>query len=388
DTVHRIEEGDYRRVTNHREIHNVLGMENVRATYDGLLKLQPNQRPFVLTRAAFAGTQRYAATWTGDNQATWLHYRLSLPTLLGLSVSGYPLSGNDVGGFDGSPTADLTTRWMELGTFMPVFRNHSAVGTLDKEPWVHGETHEAIRRRYIEERYKLLPYIYTSMEETSRTGVPLMRPMFVDYASDQKVALSDKMFLFGNDLLVAPKLDEKLDAYKITLPKGTWYNYWTGERVEGGKEFSLNPPLDTLPVYVRAGAIIPRQQIVQNTDEKPKGSLELHVYPGPNCTGSVYADDGNTFDYKKGQYFRQQFTCELTTNGLRVSLAKPEGQYNSWWPGIDLIISNDERWKGSPNIQVTTSGASAPATSSQRANGDLVVHVEAAAQPEQVDVSF
>ena len=388
DTVHRIEEGDYRRVTDHREIHNVVGMQNVRATYEGLLKLQPNQRPFVLTRAAFAGTQRYAATWTGDNQATWLHYRLSLPTLLGLGVSGYPLAGNDVGGFEGSPSADLTTRWMELGAFMPIFRNHSGSGTRDKEPWVHGETHEAIRRRYIETRYQLLPYIYTSMEETSRTGVPLMRPMFVDYAADEKVALSDKTFLFGNDLLVAPKLDEKLDAYKVTLPAGTWFNYWTGERVQGGKELSLDPPLDVLPVYARAGAIIPRQAVVQNTDEKPQGSLELRVYPGPNCKGSVYTDDGNTFDYKKGQYFRQQFTCEASASGIRVALAKPEGQYKPWWPGFDLIIANSGQWTGTPKIQVTSEGATVPATSFQRANGDVVVHMEVTAQPAKVDVSF
>lgn len=388
DVRHRIEEGSYRRVTDHREIHNVLGMENVRATYEGLLKLQPNQRPFVLTRAAFAGTQRYAATWTGDNQATWLHYRLSLPTLLGLSVSGYPLVGNDVGGFEGSPTAELTTRWMELGAFMPIYRNHSSVGTLDKEPWVNGEVHEAIRRHYIEERYRLLPYIYTSMEETSRSGIPLMRPMFVDYASDEKAALNDKTFLFGNDLLVAPKLEEKVGAYKTTLPTGTWFNYWTGARVEGGKEFSLDPPLDVLPVYVRAGAIIPRQAVIQNTDEKPQGSLELRVYPGPNCKGSIYSDDGNTFNFTKGQYFRQQFTCEASTSGVRILLSRTEGQYKPWWPGLDLVIVNSGQWTGTPKVSVSSEGVSQRASSSSRDNGDVVVHIDNAIQAADIQVNF
>ena len=166
------------RKTDEREIHNVFGSENVHATYEGLLTLRPDLRPFVLTRAAYAGAQRYAATWTGDNQATWNHFRLSLPTVTGLGVSGYAFVGVDVGGFQGSPTPELLTRWTALGTFLPIDRNHAAKGTRDREPWVDGPEHEAIRKKFIEERYRLLPYIYASMEETSRTGVPLMRPMF------------------------------------------------------------------------------------------------------------------------------------------------------------------------------------------------------------------
>ncbi len=143
-------------------------MENARATYKGLMQLRPNLRPFVLTRAAYSGTQRYAASWTGDNSSTWNHLRISLPMLLNLGISGYSFVGADIGGFIGSPTPELLTRWMEVGAFNTIYRNHTAKGSTAQEPWVHGSEHEAIRRRYIEARYRLLPYIYTNVEETKQ----------------------------------------------------------------------------------------------------------------------------------------------------------------------------------------------------------------------------
>ncbi len=364
-TVHRVDSETENRIpagpirtTDHREIHNVFGSENVHATYDGLLQLRPNERPFVLTRAAFAGAQRWAATWTGDNQSTWEHYRLSLPTLLNLSVSGYGFVGNDVGGFGGSPTPDLLTRWIELGAFFPMFRDHTSSGTLDQEPWVHGPEQESIRRQYIDARYRLLPYIYTSFDEMSRTGVPVMRAFFLEHPAESHIRdINDQEFFFGPDLLVAPKLTEMLDAYDVILPEGTWYNYWTGEKVEAKSlaawdaaadaeapkppqvlRISVAPALNQLPVFVRGGAIIPHQPLVQSTAEKPNGPLEIRVYPGPNCSGSVYTDDGHTFDYKQGHYFRQSFTCEVTPQGVTVKLAKPEGDFTPWWTQIRVTL--------------------------------------------------
>ncbi|HET7439840.1 MAG TPA: TIM-barrel domain-containing protein, partial [Terriglobales bacterium] len=177
DTVHSVEG----RSTDHREVHNVFGMENVRGTYEGLLRLQPDTRPFVLTRAAYAGAQRYSSTWTGDNSSTWNHMRISIPQILNLGLSGFGFNGADVGGFRGSPPPDLLTRWMELGAFTPFYRNHGEKDSRNREPWVDGSEQEAIRRKYIETRYRLLPYIYTGMEETSRTGIPFMRPLFLDF---------------------------------------------------------------------------------------------------------------------------------------------------------------------------------------------------------------
>jgi len=186
-------------------------MENARATYEGLRRLQGDERPFVLTRAAYAGAQRYAASWTGDNSSTWNHLRMSIPNLLNLGISGYPLVGDDIGGFNGSPTAELLTRWLELGAFNPIYRDHTMKGSADQEPWVHGPEHEAIRRRYIELRYQLLPYLYTGIEEASRTGIPLMRPLFLEYPETASLAGNDSEFLFGRDLLVAPKVWDMID---------------------------------------------------------------------------------------------------------------------------------------------------------------------------------
>ncbi len=333
DVVHRLDGGGK---ATHREIHNIFGMQNGRATYEGLLRINPNQRPFVLTRAAFAGTQRYAASWTGDNSSTWNHYRMSIPTLLNLGISGYAFVGDDIGGFAGSTTADLLTRWMELGAFNPIFRNHTAKGTSDQEPWVHGPEQEAIRRRYIEARYRLLPYIYTAMEETARTGMPLMRPMFLEFPNDLSVQTNDTEFMFGSSLLVAPKTTEMLDRLSIHQTAGNWFDYWTGERVPGGGDVVVNPPLDLLPVYVREGSIIPRQPLVQNVSEKPQGRLELRVYPGPNCQGTIYADDGETFAYQRGVFQRTTITC--AADGSRIEISAPEGSYQPWWSEFTVTV--------------------------------------------------
>ncbi len=334
DTVHYVED----RKTDHREIHNVFGMQNVRATNDGLLKLQPDVRPFVLTRAAYAGTQRYAATWTGDNTASWNHMRLSLSQLLGLGTSGYAFVGDDIGGFNGSPTPDLLTRWMELGAFNPIYRNHAAKGTRNREPWVDGPQHEAIRKRYIETRYRILPYIYTGMEEASRTGVPLMRPMYMEFPSEPTVATSGEEYMFGSAMLVAPKVWPFLDSYDVILPKGNWFNYWTGEMLAGGQTLKVDPPLDTLPVYVRAGSIIPQQPVVQNIDEAPNGPLEIRVYPGPDCSGNLYIDDGNTFAYRKGDYLRTHFTCAVAGDKTTLHIAAAEGTYHPWFKDIRVSV--------------------------------------------------
>ena len=332
DTVHSVEG----RKTDHREIHNVFGMQNARATYEGMLRLKPDVRPFVLTRAAYAGTQRYAATWSGDNSSTWNHMRISIPQLLNLGLSGYAFVGDDIGGFAGSPTPELLTRWMELGVFNPIYRNHGEKGSRDREPWVDGPEHEAIRKQYIEARYRLLPYIYTSMEETSRTGIPFMRPMFLEFPGDKRFETTDTEFMFGPDLLVAPKVDEKFAPYEITLPSGTWYDLWTGRDASSAR--ILNPALDMLPVFVRGGAIIPEQPVVQTTDETPQGPLQIGVYPGPNCRGSLYQDDGNTLAYQSGEFLQMDFTCESHSDSLAVKFSTTHDNYKAWWKSIKLVL--------------------------------------------------
>lgn len=366
DTVqHRIEEpGFATRTTNHREIHNVYGMENSRATYEGLQAINPNLRPFVLTRASYAGGQRYAATWTGDNSATWNHLSMTTPMLLNLGLSGFAMSGADVGGFAGSPQPDLLTKWLEIAAFQPIDRDHTAKETLPQEPWVHGPDHEAIRRKYIEERYRLMPYLYTTAEEMSRTGLPIVRPLFLEFpnaARDGHPVDIDGIneFLFGPNMLVAPPPHpDELDAYEVLLPPVDWYDYWTGEKILrkplGSKDAEQIQPLDAvsnkqaviihpslaeLPVYVKEGTILPMQPLVQSTMEKPNGPLTVRVYAGDHCAGSLYQDDGETTNYQKGDFLRMSFTCEVTpAGGLRLHIGKHEGSFQPWWKTLSVEV--------------------------------------------------
>ena len=200
-TVRHDNEG---RPTDHREIHNVYGLLMTRATHEGLLKLRPNERPFVLTRASFAGAQRYAAIWPGDNVSDWAHLRGSINTLMGMGLSGLAFVGSDIGGFAEAPSAELYTRWLQAGVFYPFMRTHTTLGTPDQEPWSYGAHHEALNRRAIELRYELLPHIYNVMREASLTGVPALRPLLLEFPGDSNTYGIEDQFMLGSDLLVAP----------------------------------------------------------------------------------------------------------------------------------------------------------------------------------------
>jgi alpha-glucosidase len=368
DIQHRIDEPGFRkRSANHLEIHNVYGMENSRATYDGLIKLEPNVRPFVLTRASYAGGQRYAATWTGDNSSTWNHLRLTTPMLENLGLSGFALSGADVGGFAGSPQPDLLTKWLEVGAFQPIDRDHTAVGTNDQEPWANGPEQEAISRHYIEERYKLMPYLYTTTEEMSRTGLPIVRPLFLEFpdatADHHPIDLdAPAEFLFGPDILVAPPpFPDELDKYEVQLPPGVWYDYWTGERIDRGdavesrdaeqkkgvqtlareavfKPIIVEPSVAVLPVFVRGGSIVPIAPLTQSTMETPAGPLTLRVYVGQDCRGMLYVDDGVSFDFKQGKFLRMESSCSVEDNTLHVRVGPHQGDFSAWWSQITIEV--------------------------------------------------
>jgi alpha-glucosidase len=335
ETLHRLDDGT---TLDHRAIHNVYGMENVRATQEGLLKLKSDERPFVLTRAAYSGTQRYAATWTGDNSSTWNHLNMSTPMLLSLGLCGYTMAGDDIGGFAGSPPADLLTRWFEVGALNPIYRDHTAYGTKDQEPWVHGPEHEAIRRRYVELRYTLLPYIYTIVEESSRTGLPFMRPVFLDYPQAEDFYGNNRDFLFGNDLFVAPVTTEMVDAEEVQLPPGDWYDYWTSQKLSSKNKLTLHPALNEMPLYVRAGAIIPTQPLVQNTGEKPSGPLQLRVYAGDNCRGSLYQDDGHSFAYQRGELLRVNYSCQASPASITVTSNTEKSSFEPWWNSAEVTV--------------------------------------------------
>lgn len=349
DVVHRIDGDDFAaRTAPHAELHNVYGQLNSRATYEGLLRLQPDQRPFVLTRASYAGGQRYAATWTGDNVSSWQHLKMGVQQLVSLGLSGFAYAGNDVGGYAGEqPSAELLTRWFQVGAFMPLFRSHAETQRAGQEPWVGDAAQVDIRRRYIAERYRLMPYLYATAEQNSRTGIPLLRPVFLNFpevlARGDRLGGTDDQFMVGDDLLVAPSpTPESPGDYGVDLPGEGWYDYWTGEPV-AGRRLTVTPSLDRLPVYVRPGAIVPRQPLVQSTAFTLAGRLELHVYPGPGCHGEIYADDGQSLAYRRGAHLRQRIHCEVTRAGLRLGFDEREGEWRPWWSGISVVVHG---WTG------------------------------------------
>lgn len=349
--LHRIEDDGFApRVTSHRELHNIYGMENSRATYEGLRRLRPDERAFVMTRASFAGGQRYAATWTGDNSSTWDHLRLSVSQTLNLGLSGFAWAGADVGGFTGGPSPDLLTRWSQFATFAPIFRNHSQKDAPRAEPWVHGEEHLAIRRRFIEERYRLIPYIYAVAEHSSRTGDPIMRPLFYDYPDMLETECDMAMqFTLGRDILIAgsPR-PESPRGYQACLPAGGWYDYWTGKAVDQRVRLELTPSIETLPVFVRAGTILPRQPLVQSLGQRPQGALELHVYPGNDCAGEIYDDDGHSQGFTRGEFFRQQIHCRIDGGKTgELSFEGRQGSFKPWWDHIRVVIHGSVRYSAS-----------------------------------------
>jgi alpha-glucosidase len=313
--------------TDQREIHNVYGQLMTRSTYEGLLRLQPDKRPFVLTRASFAGGQRFAAAWPGDNSSDWSHLRASIPMLLGMGLSGFAFVGSDIGGFAGAPSPELVTRWLQLGVFYPFMRMHAELNSPDREPWSYGIAHEQLNRRAIELRYRLLPQLYGVMREASRTGLPAMRPLFLEFPDDPRTYNLNDQFLFGRDLLVAPVVREGAAARGVYLPAGDWYDFWTGKRHSGGREIQVPVTLETIPVFARAGAFVFQQPVVQHTGERAGLPLEVSVYPAAESTGLLYEDDGESRAYLEGAFLERRFLQRRSERGCRIEVGAAAGAF-------------------------------------------------------------
>lgn len=339
------------RPTNHAEIHNVYGQLMTRATFEGLSRLRPNERPFVLTRASFAGGQRYSAVWSGDNTADWTSLRQSVVTLLGMGISGFPFIGSDISGFVRSASGELYIRWLQAGIFYPFMRSHTQFGTPDKEPWSFGSRMETISKRAIELRYQLLPYIYNVMQQASETGLPAMRPLFMEFPDDENVASMDDEFFFGSDLLVAPVLWEGTTTREVYLPKGDWYDYWTGRKFTGSSFIEREVTLDTIPLFVRSGAFIFRQPVVQNTSEMPGKPLRVLITPAKESESILYEDDGLTLKYLKGSFLKRRFHQLRNNSELVIEILHLEGNYRPDTRDLILEMLTDLKPK-SISIQI------------------------------------
>jgi alpha-glucosidase len=317
--------------TTHDEVHNEYGMLMTKATYDGALRAVPGERPFILTRASYAGGWRYAAAWTGDNVANWTHLQMALTMTLGMSMSGQPFCGSDIGGFFGNPSGELFARWLQLGVFTPLMRAHSIIEAKDKEPWTYGEKWTGINRSTINLRYAFLPTIYTEMERASRTGIPPMRAPIFEYPADTRYNEMDQEFLFGPNLLVAPVLEEGDTTKKVVIPlDGSWYDYVTGTRHAPGTSPVVDAAADRLPLFARNGSVIATRTAVQHTGEAPINPLVLTVFPpdsGRTGSGDLYEDDGLSFAFRTGAFSRRSFTTREEGKSLLLGISAVEGSY-------------------------------------------------------------
>jgi alpha-glucosidase len=272
------------RGASHKKIHNVYGMQMTRATTEGLNKLQPEKRPFLLTRASYSGGQRYSAVWKGDNVANWAHLSIANRQTQRLNVSGFSFSGSDIGGFAEKCTGELMVRWLQLGAFHPFYRIHSAgnnaagdaledwetvakaaaVDRLDQEPWSFGAPFTDLAKAAIELRYRLLPYLYTAFWRHVQDGTPILKPLNFVYQQDEQLRNVENEFLFGAHLLISPVVKKGQKQQTLRLPEGLWYDYETGAQYVGNQSVTIQTPLSKIPIFVAEGAVIAHYPIQQN----------------------------------------------------------------------------------------------------------------------------
>ncbi|HET7657547.1 MAG TPA: TIM-barrel domain-containing protein, partial [Bacillales bacterium] len=324
----------------HRELHNVYGMLMEESTYEGMKKLLNGKRPFVLTRAGFAGIQRYAAVWTGDNRSFWEHLAMTLPMCMNLGVSGVALCGSDVGGFAHDASGELLARWTQVGAFLPYFRNHSAIETRRQEPWAFGEKYEAIIKKYIELRYKWLPHLYPLFKQTHETGIPVMRPLFMEYPGDPCTYNLSDQFMIGSDVLIAPILTPDTQQRAVYLPDGEWYDYWTDQKYAGGRHYLIKADLETLPIFIKAGAFLFEGEVRSSTSV-PLESLTIHLYPRIGSFSTVfYDDDGESFAYVDGEGYSERYRCHFDGKKLKLETEIKNDRYLPSWSDKRLMMHN------------------------------------------------
>lgn len=312
----------------HLQVHNAYGSLAVQAVREGVLRLCPQQRPFIISRAGYAGVQRHALIWTGDNSSTWEHLAMSVPQLQNLGLSGIGWAGVDIGGFYGDATGELLARWTEFGIFQPFCRNHSEKQTRRQEPWVFGEPYETICRKMLKLRQRLLPYLYSAFEECHRTGAPILRPLFWAYPEDTSTYAIDDEALCGDALLIAPMLRPGVEHRHVYLPAGSWFHFWTGARIDGPAHIVTHAPLGQPALYVRANTALPLWPVSNYVDLEQAAALTLRLYPVEGSgQAQIYEDAGDGYDQEQGVYARRAVTCAVEGNQIRVVIGQQEGSF-------------------------------------------------------------
>lgn len=305
----------------HAKIHNVYGLYWDRVVTEEFYKRNPGKRLFQMTRACFSGMQRYTFSWTGDSGSnkkmtdSWEQFGYQIPMMLSAGLGGIPFITGDITGYCGTiddypAAAELYIRWLQFGLFTPLSRAHHE-GNTAVEPWMFGEEAVDAARKAIDLKYTLLPYIYNIAREAHETGIPLMRAMFLEFPGDRECRYTDTQFMFGPDLLVAPVIEEGARIRNVYLPKGSWYDWYTGDEYNGGRYVDIPVALDRIPLFVRSGSMIPTTEVQQYTGEKPDADITLTVYPEYHGTASctIYDDDGESLDYQKDIYSERTISC-------------------------------------------------------------------------------
>jgi len=331
---------------------------------------RPNERPYALHRNGYAGMQRFASfLWSGDVFSTWETLKTQVPIGINTGLSGIPYWGTDIGGFVPTKefTAELYLRWFQFGAFCPLFRCHGRNWKL-RLPWgwntgdpgpmeisryegaaipdasqLHDTQVEPICRKYLELRYRMLPYIYSAVRECTLTGMPIMRALWLHYSDDPKAVARGDEYLWGRDVLVAPVVEKRATSRQVYLPAGNWYDFWTGERVEGGREISRNVDLETMPLYVRAGSILPLGPVKQFVDQETDEPLTIAIYPGADASFLLYEDDGKSFNYRKGDWMGLQMSWKDSRRVLTLQLAEGSRRLPTLHRNIEVKLNETRR---------------------------------------------
>ncbi len=322
----------------HRKAHNVYGMQMARATYQGLKKFAYPKRPFVITRAAYSGTQRYTSTWTGDNVATWEHLWIANVQAQRLAMSGFSFAGSDIGGFAEQPQGELFTRWIQLGIFHPFCRVHSSGDHGDQEPWAFDDDVTDIVRKFVEIRYQLLPYLYTAFWNLINHGTPILKSLVMYDQEDHQTHYRTDEFVYGDKILVCPIQEQNAKGRRMYIPRGKWYNFWTDEIVEGGKEKWVDAEIDSMPIFIKEGAVIPKYPIQQYVGEKKIEEVTLDIYYKEGKESSQLFDDAHDgYDYTKGRYSLRTFKLTGRKKELILQQHK-EGKFITVYEHFKLRI--------------------------------------------------
>lgn len=322
----------------HRKAHNVYGMQMARATYEGVKRFAPDRRPFVITRSCYAGAQRFTCAWTGDNKATWEHLWLANIQCQRMSISGMSFIGTDIGGFIEQPTPELYARWIQLGVFHPFCRTHSSGDHGDQEPWSFTDEVTQITKKFIELRYQLLPYLYTTFWQYVSKGTPMLRPLAFVVQKDIDTYHRMMEFTCGDHLLLCPITNEGANGRWVYLPENKWYYYWTDEVFNGGAEVWADAPLDKTPLYVREGAVIPFYPVQQYVGEKELKDLALHVYfSEQEISSQLYEDAGEGYAYREGACQVKTFRVKGEAVTLQIQ-QQTEGNFDTSYKNYKMAL--------------------------------------------------